>query len=529
MKHIILSFLTLLILSTQNVAARYPATLKEASDSLDYYIANREKYFKPHTELIDSLTAAQFRTKNPDEKIKIYKSLGDNYRAINIDSAIVYYGRVLAMAKELPRQDSIAANILLKVRLRRDALLPIRGITYEALVDFGKIPLDSLTRRKDRQAYFQGAVDLFTNVSSLYPPGEIKDKYIALTTQYIDSLLTYQRPNGLAYRFTNVHRWKMTGENSDAVAELMDTIAVLESDPALLATATSLLARYYSQIPSKEDESLYYQTISAINDIKSGHREMTSMQRLGKEWFKRGDIERAYRYLSLAMGEAVASGSSARVLESSQSLPLIAESFREYDRRHNRVMMSLVIILIISLIIILVMTAFLRRDHRKSEDLRRHLTELNSSKDYYIQNVLMLCSVFFERLDEFNRFVGRKIKANQVKDLYESIESRKYLATQTEEFFKSFDATFRTIHPNFAHQLNSILRPDKQLPEPAPGEPMTPEMRIAAFMRLGIDDSTILAKFLGLSLNTIYTYRNRLKNRAKNRETFEQDIKQVGF
>ena len=47
-------------------------------------------------------------------------------------------------------------------------------------------------------------------------------------------------------------------------------------------------------------------------------------------------------------------------------------------------------------------------------------------------------------------------------------------------------------------------------------------------MRLGVTDSTRLAKFLGLSLNTVYTYRNRMKNRAKKRETFETDILSIG-
>ena len=509
--------------------AALPATLREACDSLDYYIEHRDNYNFPHTEVIDSLRRLIPSATTDSAKIEIFKDLGDNFKAINLDSAIIYYGRTLDIARALPQKSRELNDLILRVRLRRDALLPIRGITYEGLRDFENIPLDSIDTPEERKTFFQGGVDLFTNIASLYPPGEIRDRYVARATVFTDSLLRYHRPHGLGWRLTNAHRWKLTGEDSGAIAELLDTIPYLEDKPAILASAASLVALYYSRQASKEDEFLYYQTLSAINDIKAGHREVTSLQQLGKEWFRRGDVERAYRYLSLALGEAVESGSSARVLESTENLPLIEESFRAYDRRSKLALYCLVIILIIALAIILAMTAFLRRDHIKSEKMRRHLTELNTSKDFYIQNVLMLCSVFFERLDEFNRYVGRKIKANQVKDLYESIESRKYLATQTEEFFKSFDATFRTIHPNFSRQLNSILREDRQLPEPAPGEPMTPEMRIAAFMRLGIDDSAILAKFLGLSLNTIYTYRNRLKNRAKNRDTFEEDVKKVGF
>ena len=57
---------------------------------------------------------------------------------------------------------------------------------------------------------------------------------------------------------------------------------------------------------------------------------------------------------------------------------------------------------------------------------------------------------------------------------------------------------------------------------------LTHELRILAFMRLGLEDSAQMARFLGLSLNTVYTYRNKLKSRAKNRETFEQDILNIG-
>lgn len=48
-------------------------------------------------------------------------------------------------------------------------------------------------------------------------------------------------------------------------------------------------------------------------------------------------------------------------------------------------------------------------------------------------------------------------------------------------------------------------------------------------MRLGLDDSAQMARFLGLSLNTVYTYRNRIKSRARNRDTFDSDIMNIGI
>jgi DNA-binding CsgD family transcriptional regulator len=47
-------------------------------------------------------------------------------------------------------------------------------------------------------------------------------------------------------------------------------------------------------------------------------------------------------------------------------------------------------------------------------------------------------------------------------------------------------------------------------------------------MRLGIDDAAQLSRLLGLSINTIYTYRNKTKLRALDRENFEQNVLKIG-
>lgn len=57
---------------------------------------------------------------------------------------------------------------------------------------------------------------------------------------------------------------------------------------------------------------------------------------------------------------------------------------------------------------------------------------------------------------------------------------------------------------------------------------MNTDLRILAFTRLGIDESTRIAQVLNYSVYTIYTYRNKLKNRAINRDTFAEDIMKIG-
>jgi len=72
-----------------------------------------------------------------------------------------------------------------------------------------------------------------------------------------------------------------------------------------------------------------------------------------------------------------------------------------------------------------------------------------------------------------------------------------------------------------------LLKPDERI-ELRDGELLNTDLRILAFMRLGVDESTRIAQVLNYSVNTIYSYRNRLKNRAVNRENFENDIMKIG-
>ena len=82
------------------------------------------------------------------------------------------------------------------------------------------------------------------------------------------------------------------------------------------------------------------------------------------------------------------------------------------------------------------------------------------------------------------------------------------------------------LYTTFVDDVNKLLVDDKRFE--LPDMKLNTELRILAFLRLGIDDSEQIARFLGLSLNTIYTYRNRLKGRAINRTSFDSDVMKIG-
>lgn len=59
-------------------------------------------------------------------------------------------------------------------------------------------------------------------------------------------------------------------------------------------------------------------------------------------------------------------------------------------------------------------------------------------------------------------------------------------------------------------------------------ELLNTELRIFALIRLGIEDSSQIAEFLRYSVNTIYNYRAKVKNKTRgSREDFEDLVRKI--
>ena len=140
---------------------------------------------------------------------------------------------------------------------------------------------------------------------------------------------------------------------------------------------------------------------------------------------------------------------------------------------------------------------------------------------------MSLCSTYIERIEGYNKMLSRKLLARQVDEVSNIVKSDKFVESQIELFYEIFDKAFTHIYPTFVKDVNNLLIDNKTFVV-GDGHKLNSELRILAFMRLGMDDSAQMARFLRLSLNTVYTYRNRMRSKAKNRETFERDIAKIG-
>ncbi|MDE5643423.1 MAG: hypothetical protein K2I56_08020 [Muribaculaceae bacterium] len=500
------------------VSLAEPANLEAAIDSLDALISHRNEYLHRQRLAIDRIEA-QLAAPEGRSKSELYTGLADAFRRYNIDSAIYYYDMAL---KNVPDANSLEYR---RVAWAKSSIMPVNGLVMEAQ----QLYEDNRPQLSDSAylgEYYYHGVHLYMYITDFHTLPAYRLMYAKKSMQLNDSLLSILTPGEPIERFHRAYQYYYAGKYALAVSELNELLKVVGPDDNMYARVHAILSDYYA-LEGRDEESQYHLALAAAGDIQAATQEFTALKRLGMKLFEQGDVDRAYKYLMLALESSVAAGSRLRTLENAQSLPVISQTFRERDSRRMAWMIAIVAVLLAAIAVIAVMMVVMRRKQAKVNELQTRLKDNVELKDAYIGRVLSMCSLYIERMEEFNRLAGRKIKAGQVQDLYHMIESGKILQEQATQFYEVFDKAFFGIYPDFIEQVNELMQEDKRIQLVSPGR-LTPESRILAFMRLGIDDSAKLSKFLGLSLNTIYTYRNRLKSRALDRENFERQVKEIG-
>ena len=141
------------------------------------------------------------------------------------------------------------------------------------------------------------------------------------------------------------------------------------------------------------------------------------------------------------------------------------------------------------------------------------LQNTNKIKEEYIAHYLEMCRSYMDAFENFRKSLLKLAKNNQQQELMKLLKSDDVMEDEQKRFFADFDKSFLSIHPNFISEFNALLKDDCQL-VPKKGELLNIELRIFALVRLGVDDSTMIAHFLNYSLPTIYNYRSRIRNNS---------------
>ena len=160
---------------------------------------------------------------------------------------------------------------------------------------------------------------------------------------------------------------------------------------------------------------------------------------------------------------------------------------------------------------------------RNSND---ELENTNAKRELMANAFIMLCYQYIERLESQRKLVIRKIRANQQNELLSILSSSKRSTEENQNFLSQFDKIFLSLYPSFVKELNSLLIPEAQIELKEDNE-LTPSLRVAALVRLGVTESPKIAGILSYSLQTIYNYRSTLKNSAIDKEHFEENLQKL--
>lgn len=168
----------------------------------------------------------------------------------------------------------------------------------------------------------------------------------------------------------------------------------------------------------------------------------------------------------------------------------------------------------------------LRDANKALRDANDELENTNTKRELMANAFIMLCYQYIERLDSQRKLVIRKIKANQQNELLSILSSSKRGTEESQSFFSQFDKIFLSLYPSFVNELNSLLISEAQIELKEDNE-LTPSLRVAALVRLGVTESPKIAGILSYSLQTIYNYRSTLKNSAIDKEHFEENLQKL--
>jgi cbb3-type cytochrome oxidase subunit 3 len=328
---------------------------------------------------------------------------------------------------------------------------------------------------------------------------------------------------------------------------------------ALAGTPEHALVTFHRSVlfhrTGNEEKEIYYLTLSALSDVQSAIKDHASLWTLAQLLYEKGDIERAYRYIRFSWDETNFYNTRLRSMQSAGILSLIDKTYQAITEKHNHTLQRYLLLISTLTLLLIAAVFYIYRQMKRLRTTGRHLksangqlellndelsqmnsclqhtnlelSESNLIKEEYIARFIKLCSVYIDKLDAYRRMVSKKLIKGQQHELLEITRSPNALDSELDELYTNFDTAFLHLFPDFVNKFNALLQNDGKIVLKKE-ELLNTELRIFALIRLGIDDSSQIAEFLRYSVNTIYNYRAKVKNKARiQRDDFENQVKMI--
>ncbi len=542
-------FLCLLCLLLPTISPAKDIRLDSLFTLIDQAIDNSEQYINVKEQRISLLRSELRRASDNRGRYDLSYRLYEEYKPFINDSAIYYLYQCSNLALKNGRPD-LSNECMVQVALRCSNT----GMYDEALTVLSKVDSTLMKNTALGTYYFAyshvyGELAYYTHLPHMRI--EYGNKAAVYKALLLKTLPHYDnnRMQTLELELLNERNFKASMAVND---EWMKHIEKGSHPYALVS-----LYRYLEY--KNVDDTLnmmYWLSESVLADLRNGVMDQGSMWEMANQLLVRGDVDRAYRYISFASDCAGRFGSRQRLTQISPLLAAIANEYKaQSQRNNNRLMIALGAISVMLLLLLATLyyvnhqrnrLAVARDDLSRSNsmlsDLNAQLSSLNKQlkasnvqlldasrvKEEYVGRFMRLCSVYMDRLDDLRKKVSKRVMQKQYAELYKLTQSADFQENELDEFYAHFDSAFLNLFPNFVDSFNALLKPEEQVIL-TDKKRLNTTIRIFALIRLGIDDSSKIAEFLHYSVNTIYNYRARVKNGAlTDRESFEERVRNIG-
>lgn len=518
---------------TQLHAAPLPDEVGTWLEKLDQSLDKKSAYENIKHQRIAGLQTLLTTSSNIETKYDASMQLFEEYKSYQCDSALHYAHRCLHLATRLNVPAYIIAS---KCNV---AFCQISsGTMFEAYKQLDSIhPADVTPDVKN--LYYSVWAKFWRENADLVKGKPYYNDYNEKSNRYLDSLLLItqaQSADWWAYKGTILAR---QGKSKASIKAFNLALKDKNTNPHKKAMWMAELAWSYRSV-GDDTNSLISFIKSAIYDNETSTREITALYLVAKTIYKMKETDRAEKYVRIALDNITSYNTRQRQIEIGEIIPII-ERDRYATLSHERNWLLTTTILTITLIIWGVFGfVHIRRQNNKLRSAQTiikgqlnqlskansQLQEANKIKTEYIGRSLYTNSEFIDRIAHIFRKIDKCIILKEYESL-KQIVGQSSLNKERDNIYKVFDEAFLKLYPDYIEKYN-LLFEEKDRKVPTLKNTLTSEMRIFALIRLGVNDSERIARFLDYSIHTVNTYKTRIKNRSiVENDTFEAKIMEI--
>jgi hypothetical protein len=517
---------------------------------LDHVLEKREEYLSKKQAQI-SLLKKQLVSGNEKNALLVRYSVSEQlleeYKSFIYDSAFSY-GRILLQTAYDLKDESYINDAKIKMSFT----LLSAGMFKEALDTLNSISLSSLTSEAKIE-YYATLARTYYDLANYSNDSYFSERYDHKGNSYMQKALEFCPPT--SSRFLS-----LKGLEYMRVRDIENAIRTFEQalqDPKLskheTAIASSSLSFMY-RLAGDPEKAKEYLARAAKEDIISSIRETVAIRDLAEVLYSEGNVERSYKYVKVALEDAYFYGAKHRKIQIANLLPIIEGTQLEIVEGQKRDLYTYSIVATVLAVFIILFAIIIYRQYRRLDkaklalaislenlektnlqlgatntqlgDINNKLKDASKIKEEYIGSFFKIISEYIEKIEKFRNTIDRKISQKKIEDVRDMV-NKMNLKAEREHLYQTFDKTFLKIFPGFVEQLNGFFAPeDHFVLDEKQGLPT--ELRIFALIRLGITDNEKIAKILNYSVNTIYTYKTRMKNKSLlENEKFEEELMKI--